>query len=419
MVFDAAHGSTVMFGGSFQPCCDTWSFDGYDWTQLRPSDQPPPRSLHAMAYDSQRARVVVFGGVGTNGFLNDTWEWDGRLWIRQVPANSPSPRAHHAMVYDEMRGVSVLFGGVANGVNLGDTWTWDGTNWVDMAASGGPAPRFDHAMAYDTRRQRTVLFGGQTDCATCSQTWEWDGAGWWPQTPVMTPPGRLEHAMTYDLGRGVTVMFGGRGQAGVLGDTWEWTGMNWIQVHPAVAPAPRASHRLVYDEAVHQVVAFGGISASATPFDDTWAYSPLPFPATHEMIGHGCIGSDGQTPRLDLLPGGLPWIGETFGLQLDRMPPLTAALLMFGVSDQRQGLLLLPAELSSFGMPGCWLYTSIDMFLPINTGDGSAQSYLDLPTSQNLLGFHIYHQAMVLDPQANSRGFTTSNAGVAVIGARL
>jgi hypothetical protein len=38
---------------------------------------PAARSFHAMAYDSDRSRTVLFGGQVTGEFLNDTWEWDG------------------------------------------------------------------------------------------------------------------------------------------------------------------------------------------------------------------------------------------------------------------------------------------------------------------------------------------------------
>ena len=46
---------------------------------------PRPRSEHAMTFDSERKRVVLFGGVNwepQSGYtwFNDTWEWDGGVW---------------------------------------------------------------------------------------------------------------------------------------------------------------------------------------------------------------------------------------------------------------------------------------------------------------------------------------------------
>jgi hypothetical protein len=75
------------------------------WTQ-RQDVGPSKRAGHAMAYDSARARVVLFGGAD----LRDTWEWDGQIWI-QVSNIGPSPRVNHAMAYDAARQRMVLFGG--------------------------------------------------------------------------------------------------------------------------------------------------------------------------------------------------------------------------------------------------------------------------------------------------------------------
>jgi hypothetical protein len=59
------------------------------WTQI--SDMGPPvRRFPAMAYDSDRDRVVLFGGGvfvprGPDGYPTemdgqDTWEFDGTIW---------------------------------------------------------------------------------------------------------------------------------------------------------------------------------------------------------------------------------------------------------------------------------------------------------------------------------------------------
>ncbi|MFN0133539.1 MAG: kelch repeat-containing protein [Phycisphaerales bacterium] len=125
------------------------------WTNANVSG-PPARSGHAMAYDSARGVVVLFGGLsGTS--LGDTWEWNGTAWSLRA-TTGPSPRREHTMAYDSTRGQIVLFGGLANAVRLGDTWLWDGTSW--RAASGGPPPRESAAMADDAVRQRVVLHGG-------------------------------------------------------------------------------------------------------------------------------------------------------------------------------------------------------------------------------------------------------------------
>ena len=76
-----------MFGGD--DAAETWTFDGARWTQYKVSG-PPARTVAAMAYDSARQRVVLFGGntrhgVPPYGYDNDTWEWDGRRWVQARP----------------------------------------------------------------------------------------------------------------------------------------------------------------------------------------------------------------------------------------------------------------------------------------------------------------------------------------------
>ena len=46
-----------------------------DWLVASPLGLQP-RTQHAMAYDSARGRVVLFGGgASTGGAYGDTWEW--------------------------------------------------------------------------------------------------------------------------------------------------------------------------------------------------------------------------------------------------------------------------------------------------------------------------------------------------------
>ena len=76
---------------------------------------PSARTGHALAYDSARGRVVLFGGFDSSGnVFSDTWEWDGDAWTDVTPSGantSPSARNNHALAYDSARGRVVLFGG--------------------------------------------------------------------------------------------------------------------------------------------------------------------------------------------------------------------------------------------------------------------------------------------------------------------
>jgi hypothetical protein len=108
------------------------------------------RSAHAMAYDSSRARVVLFGG-STSIHLSETCEWDGSNWSRRFPSDSPPARSSHAMAYDSARSRVVVFGGRGLAGLLSDTWEWDGTNWVHRSPGTGPTARSNHAMATTPR----------------------------------------------------------------------------------------------------------------------------------------------------------------------------------------------------------------------------------------------------------------------------
>jgi len=81
MVYDAAHGQILMFGGLGSGyLSDTWVWDGTGWTQLSPASAPPARSDASLAFDVQHARVVLMGGTNASGTLKDTWYWDGSNW---------------------------------------------------------------------------------------------------------------------------------------------------------------------------------------------------------------------------------------------------------------------------------------------------------------------------------------------------
>lgn len=87
------------------------------WAQVATTG-PATRLYHAMAYDTQRAKAVLFGGSGVNGAFGDTWEWSNATWTR-VATTGPAARRYHAMAYDNQRGRTVLFGGIDTNSLLG------------------------------------------------------------------------------------------------------------------------------------------------------------------------------------------------------------------------------------------------------------------------------------------------------------
>jgi hypothetical protein len=227
MEYDISRQVSILCGGvdSSGVKGDTWQWDGQDWTQLSDSG-PAPRAFHTIAFDSFRARSVLFGGLSsaTQGELADTWEFDGEQWTQQEDTG-PSARSRHGMAYDSASGRVILFGGInSSNLPLGDTWTWDGTVWAQVAEFG-PSPRSGAAMAFIG--DGTVLFGGQGPENILGDTWEFVGKRWTKRQDI-GPAGRFNHAMAFDSGRMTVVLFGGAGAAAAaglpsiaLGDTWE------------------------------------------------------------------------------------------------------------------------------------------------------------------------------------------------------
>lgn len=277
MAYDSGRGVMVLFGGAI--CCgpslaDTWERVGTAWVERHSTTSPSPRNGHAMAYDAARGVTVLFGG-GDN--LADTWEWDGMDWLQRTPSTSPPGRTGHVLVYDSVRGVTVLFGGANSNGDLNDTWEYDGTTWTQRSLATTPSPRFSAAAAFDSTRGLVTLFGGRNaSCDAClNDTWEWDGTDWTLRLPSTSPSPHFGAALAYDSSRQVAVLFGS-GETYGSSDTWEWNGTNWIQRSASEIPPPRFSPGLAYDPNRQAVVMFGGnrsggFDISGAPFR-TWEW---------------------------------------------------------------------------------------------------------------------------------------------------
>jgi hypothetical protein len=137
---------------------DCWTYDGSTWTVA--NAPPVPRSLHVMAYDRVRGRTVLYGGSG--GWLTgghgggsspilpaETWTFDGFSWTEVTPRPGPGGRFSHAAAFDSRRGSLILFGGYDYTTLFGDTWQWQPApvaSWtrygIGCAGSTG-MPQFD------------------------------------------------------------------------------------------------------------------------------------------------------------------------------------------------------------------------------------------------------------------------------------
>jgi hypothetical protein len=115
--YDARHGQAVMFGGlaDSNPLSDTWVWNGANWTNAtpaNPANNPSARGGLTMVYDAAQGAVVMFGGITSGSYLSDTWSWNGTTWTQVIGlATSPPARFNAAMAYDAATGQVVLCGG--------------------------------------------------------------------------------------------------------------------------------------------------------------------------------------------------------------------------------------------------------------------------------------------------------------------
>lgn len=178
MAYDSIRHRLVLFGGSGStgaPLGDTWTYDGDNWTQAADTG-PAPCSGAAIVFALDQA--ALFGGAPrlTPEFAENlalvplfgrTWQWDGDHWTEWQDIG-PAPRWLHAMAYDGDRRRIVLFGGLSAFADLeqpippatflGETWEHEVT-----AAPVPPAPGIASLVLNPTSAGRGGVFGKDTD----------------------------------------------------------------------------------------------------------------------------------------------------------------------------------------------------------------------------------------------------------------
>ena len=291
MAYDSVRGVTVMFGGDpveTPYLGDTWEWDGKAWAQVS-NMGPAARSVAGMVFAADEKAGVLFGGKPAGGFANpfgDTWRWDGTAWT-ELLNSGPMARSGHGMAFDSNRNKVVLFGGLSgSGGPLGDTWEFDGTAWTEQMVEMGPSGRSGVSMAYDDLGKRVVLFGGvDVNANAYGDTWTWDGQKW-VQIAEFGPAARFDATMSG--WQGSLVLMGGTASnsATPFLDTWQLSGNLWKQL-ANIGPGPLSDAASVVDSGRNVVVLFGGvttpIAALGTPAGgisgNTWE-GPLPTAVT-------------------------------------------------------------------------------------------------------------------------------------------
>ncbi|HEX5051231.1 MAG TPA: hypothetical protein VFZ65_05630 [Planctomycetota bacterium] len=175
-------------------------------------------------------------------------------------------------------------------------------------------------------------------------------------------------------------------------------GFNRVVVHYDAPPPTCQDHGPIF--------LADNMTATVAPFG---AYVPF---------GTGCTGSGGMPA---LTPAGPPAIGQVSVLTVQNPPVnFVVGLGVLGFSNTTWQGSPLPAELTSLGMPSCWLGIAPESLWLFTQQAGLAQwSYL-LPADPGLVGLHFYVQALLVDPlvpdPANTLMAVMTNSLAGVIG---
>ncbi|MCK5940487.1 MAG: hypothetical protein KAI24_00855 [Planctomycetes bacterium] len=418
MAFHAPSGKAVLFGG-WPALGATWEYDGANWSNANPIGAPPGRRDFAMVADTQRGRLVLFGGLGSTGLLGDTWEWTGNTWLLRASAQSPPARFAHTMAYDVQRGVTVLFGGTTNLAlpgNFTDTWEWNGSTWTQVATANAPAEPVYSSMCYDVARGVCVLTGGTSLFGAPDQrTWEYDGFDWTDRTGAVGPAptsipglGVQQAQMVYDQARGVSVLYGGRTPNGTFStETWEYDGVSWTLTTTST-PSARTRYAAAFDTARGVMVLYGGITGNfQTWFQETWEYA-AGVSADYQVFAAGCAGSQGVATNS---ASSLPVLGQTLVVDIGNLPSPEVIALVFGLTVVSPSV-----DLGFLGAPGCPAHVSPDALVTVVGASGTASYALPIPANPALMAFEVHTQAVVLEAGVNAFGGVVSNAATATLG---
>ncbi|MFQ5820207.1 MAG: Kelch repeat-containing protein [Candidatus Heimdallarchaeota archaeon] len=266
------------------------------WTNMAPDTGPSVSTMHAMAYDVESDRIILFGGrTAGGGTSSETWAYDfnSNAWTNMAPPTMPiKTRGGHAIAYDVESDRIILFGGrTAGGGTSSETWAYDfnSNTWTNLSPATTPPARAMPRMAYDAESDRIILFGGMIwNAFPFNDTWAYDfnSNTWTNMNPPTMPVGRRQHAMAYDAESDRVILFGGNDEntdrppteQGNHQDTWayDYNSNTWTNMDPTEKPFPRICPAMAYNAEVDRFILFGGMRnpqvGDTSEDDDTWAY---------------------------------------------------------------------------------------------------------------------------------------------------
>jgi hypothetical protein len=165
-VRDEARGVVVLHGGfdGALSLADTWEWSGTAWSLAAGAPPPAENQQATLAYDDVRSRVLL---VGAGDYGSAVWEWSGSAW-RATPMSAagpePSPRERFGAAYDAERGRLVVYGGITpSGAALGETWELAWERWprvlLSFAVGDADAARLQ-TLALQSDAPRALFWTG-------------------------------------------------------------------------------------------------------------------------------------------------------------------------------------------------------------------------------------------------------------------
>lgn len=272
--------SIIMFGGHAEEAGANADFVPNDQTllidlatstvEILDAPGPPARSFHALAYDRQSDRVIMFGGApagydGT-GDLDDTWAFDphAETWDQMSPVETPPPQSFHDMTYHaDLDRIALIAREIWTYDYETDTWEqlphWTGPPWHGYLAGS--------AVVDDTTGMVVTVTESNRGCGPETRTTDLATGLWYPHpfwnlaTTCDQPPGTASEkgviaaSAIYDpvkervIGYGIDI----DRQTGVAlafdDPTGTWTRLG---TGPEISRVP-----MVYDPERGQIVVFG------------------------------------------------------------------------------------------------------------------------------------------------------------------
>ncbi len=265
------------------------------WQKLKIVGKGPPgreRAEQALAYDSKRKRVVLYGGFKKK----DLWQLEtaaGR-WTCLEPGSPSSPAVRlHTVRYDSGSDCYWAMAATACHAYSPKTRTWKDLGLpAGMPQWGSSNTRNGWAYDPDGHRFLRIYSGGQA-----YSFYPADGRVEQAVSMGKIRPGYMDGGLVYDRGRKVFVLFGGYENKKLCDRTWIYSPKlkQWRQVNSEKAPPARAYHNLQWHDKLGSVVLADG-TRSDRKESDVWVFDSAAERWTQaKMTGFSPAPSGGAT----------------------------------------------------------------------------------------------------------------------------